>query len=118
LEGARWTNVAEGSRDIGRVTREQVAAWDPEVLVTLDRRFARTIRSDPAWRLRRNGQRRRLLLLPDQPFGWVDRPPSVNRLLGCAWLADPAGPAMTFAALSRRLYGMAPVEIVQPRWVR
>ncbi|MGZ9113633.1 MAG: ABC transporter substrate-binding protein [Brevundimonas sp.] len=118
LEGARWTNVAEGSSDIGRVTREQVAAWDPEVLVTLDRRFAQTIRSDPAWRLRRNGQRRRLLLLPDQPFGWVDRPPSVNRLLGCAWLADPAGPAMTVASLSRRLYGMAPVEIVQPRWVR
>lgn len=118
LEGARWTNVAEGSSDIGRVTREQVAAWDPEVLVTLDRRFAQTIRSDPAWRLRRNGQRRRLLLLPDQPFGWVDRPPSVNRLLGCAWLADPAGPVMTVAALSRRLYGMAPVEIVQPRWVR
>lgn len=117
LEGARWTNVAEGSRDIGRVTREQIAAWDPEVLVTLDRGFAGAIRRDPVWRWRRNGERRRLLLLPDRPFGWVDRPPSVNRLLGCAWLADPAGPAMTLAGLSRRIYGMAPVEIVQPRWI-
>lgn len=117
LEGAAWTNVAEGLRDIGRVTREQVAAWDPEVLVTLDRDFAESARRDSVWRRRRNGTRRRLLLLPDLPFGWVDRPPSVNRLLGCAWLADPEGSTMTLAALSRRLYGMAPVEIAQPRWI-
>lgn len=117
LEGAAWTNVAEGSRDIGRVTREQVAAWDPEVLVTLDRGFARAIHHDPVWRWRRNGERRRLLLLPDLPFGWVDRPPSVNRLLGCAWLADPEGSTMTLGALSRRIYGMAPVEIGHPRWI-
>lgn len=117
LEGARWTNVAEGSQDIGRVTREQIVAWDPEVLVTLDPGFAEAARSDAGWRQRRNGERRRLLLLPDRPFGWVDRPPSVNRLLGCAWLADPVGSTMTIAALSRRLYGMAPVEIAQPRWI-
>lgn len=118
LEGAGWTNVAEGSRDIGRVTREQVAAWDPEVLVTLDRGFAEAIRHDPVWRRRRNGARRRLLLLPARPFGWIDRPPSVNRLLGCAWLADPEGSAVTVGALSRRIYGMAPVEIGQPRWIQ
>lgn len=117
LEGARWTNVAEGSRDIGRVTREQVAAWDPEVLVTLDAGFADAIHGDPVWRWRRNGDRRRLLLLPDRPFGWVDRPPSVNRLLGCAWLADPEASTMSVASLSRRLYGMAPIEVAQPRWV-
>jgi iron complex transport system substrate-binding protein len=117
LEGAGWTNVAEGSRDIGRVTREQVAAWDPEVLVTLDGDFAETFRGDPVWRWRRNGERRRLLLLPDRPFGWIDRPPSVNRLLGCAWLADPQGSTVTLASLSRRLYGMAPVEVAQPRWI-
>lgn len=117
LEGAGWTNVAEGSRDIGRVTREQVAAWDPEVLVTLDREFASGARRDPAWRWRRNGQRRRLLLLPDRPFGWIDRPPSLNRLLGCAWIADPKTATLTIASLSRRLYGMAPAEIAQPRWI-
>lgn len=117
LEGAGWTNVAEGSRDIGRVTREQVAAWDPEVLVTLDRQFAGAARHDPVWRRRRNGDLRRLLLLPDLPFGWIDRPPSLNRLLGCAWIADPKTATLTIASLSRRLYGMAPAEIAQPRWI-
>ena len=118
LEGAGWTNVAEGSRDIGRVTREQVAAWDPEVLVTLDPTFAAAARPDPVWRRRRNGERRRLLLLPDHPFGWIDRPPSVNRLLACAWLANPAGAQMAVASLTRRLYGMAPVEVALPQWIR
>ncbi len=118
LEGAGWTNVAGESRDIGRVTREQVAAWDPEVLVTLSPVFAEAVRHDPVWRTRRDGQRRRLLLLPDHPFGWIDRPPSVNRLLACAWLADPEGAQITIASLTRRLYGLAPVEVALPQWIR
>lgn len=118
LEGAGWTNVAEGSRDIGRVTREQVVAWDPEVLVTLTPAFAAAARADPVWRHRRDGSRRRLLLLPDHPFGWIDRPPSVNRLLACAWLADPKGAQMAVASLTRRLYGMAPAEVALPQWIR
>jgi len=118
LEGAGWSNVAQGSRDIGRVTPEQVAAWDPEVLVTLSPAFAAAARHDPVWRTRRDGTRRRLLLLPDHPFGWIDRPPSVNRLLACAWLADPGGAQMAVAGLTRRLYGMAPVEVALPQWIR
>ena len=115
LEGAGWTNVAEGSRHIGRVTREQVAAWDPEAIVTLDPAFARAAADDPVWRQRPGGGRRRLLLLPATPFGWIDRPPSVNRLLGCAWLADPDGADLT--GLGRRLYGAAPAEDLRPRWI-
>ena len=117
LEGAGWTNVAEGGRDIGRVSREQVAAWDPEALVTLSPVFAEAARADPVWRVRRNGDRRRLLLLPDHPFGWIDRPPSLNRLLGCAWLANPTDSQMTVAGLTRRLYGLAPVEVPAPQWI-
>jgi len=118
LEGAGWTNVAGDSRDIGRITREQVAAWDPEALVTMSPEFVAAVRQDPVWRTRRNGQRRRLLLLPDHPFGWIDRPPSVNRLLACAWLANPGAAQVTVASLTRRLYGMAPVEVALPQWIR
>lgn len=117
LEGAGWTNVAVGGTDIGRVTREQVAAWDPETLVTLDAGFARAALRDEVWRRRRDGGLRRILLLPDKPFGWIDRPPSVNRLLGCAWLAMPGDGSVALALLSRRLYGMAPTEIHAPQWL-
>lgn len=108
LEGAAWRNVALGGRDIGRVSREQVIAWNPEVIVTLDRRFAEAAADDPVWRRRPDGSRRRLLLLPDQPFGWIDRLPSVNRLLGVHWAVfgdrAPAG----IAALMGDLYGRVP----------
>jgi iron complex transport system substrate-binding protein len=118
LEGARWTNVAVGGSDIDRVTREQVVAWDPEVLVTLDAGFARTAMDSEIWRRRPNGTFRRVLLLPDRPFGWIDRPPSVNRLLGCAWLASPEDGTVAQAMLSRRLYGLAPAEVRRPQWLR
>lgn len=117
LEGAGWTNVAVGSTDIGRVALEQVAAWDPEALVTLDAAFAHMARRHPVWAIRRDGSTRRILLLPGRPFGWIDRPPSVNRLLGCAWLASPDDGTVAVAMLSRRLYGMAPVEVQRPRWL-
>lgn len=117
LEGAGWTNVAVGSRDIGAVTREQVVAWDPEAIVTLSPAFAEAARRDPVWRWRRDNSPRRILLLPDTPFGWIDRPPSLNRLLGCAWLASPESASMDIAMLTRRLYGMAQVEVARPRWI-
>lgn len=117
LEGGRWTNVAVGGADLGRVTLDQIQNWDPEVIVTQNRTFARAARSSPDWRGRRGGGRRRILLIPDTPFGWLDRPPSVNRLLGCAWLATPGDPAMSLTLLSRNLYGMAPSEIERPRWL-
>lgn len=117
LEGAGWTNVAVGADDIGRVTLEQVATWDPEVLVTLDEDFARMALRRDVWRRRRDGSRRRILLLPDRPFGWIDRPPSVNRLLGCAWLAAPRDTSMAMALLSRRLYGLASDEVPRPQWL-
>ena len=117
LEGAGWTNVAGGGRDIGRVAREQVAAWDPEAIVTLSPQFARSVADDPLWRRRRNGGRRALLLLPSTPFGWIDRPPSVNRLLGCAWLAEPDAGWMELTLLSRNLYGLAPSEVPRPQWI-
>lgn len=125
LEGAGWTNVAVGGRNIGRVAREQVVAWDPEVIVTLDPGFARTAMADPVWRNRKGGQPRRLLLLPELPFGWIDRPPSVNRLLGCAWLggdwASEATGQDDVMRLSNLLYGAVPdarqAGSLVPRWL-
>jgi iron complex transport system substrate-binding protein len=30
---------------------------------------------------------RRVFLSPNNPFGWIDSPPGINRLLGVRWLA-------------------------------
>ena len=29
----------------------------------------------------------RVYLSPTAPFGWIDRPPSLNRMIGLKWLA-------------------------------
>lgn len=118
LEGAGWRNVATGRANIGRVSREQVVAWDPDVVVTLDPAFARAAAADALWRQRRAGAARRLLLVPDLPFGWMDRPPSINRLLGCAWLGGgDQNAARTADRFSALFYGAQPATAAVPRWV-
>jgi iron complex transport system substrate-binding protein len=62
----------------------------------------------------------RLALAPSLPYGWVDFPPSVNRLLGLAWLPAlfgarpaeglPAAVAELYELLFHRRPGPAQVE--------
>lgn len=84
--GAR--NVADqpGS-GLAQVSLEQVLAWDPEVIVTIDLAFSESVRRDPAWAGVRAVKAGRVHLSPKIPFGWVDFPPSVNRMVGLWWLA-------------------------------
>jgi iron complex transport system substrate-binding protein len=81
-------NVAGGTRGgLANVSIEQVLLWDPEVIITIDQDFAADVPSDPAWASVAAVRTRRVHLSPKLPFGWVDFPPSVNRLIGLWWLA-------------------------------
>jgi iron complex transport system substrate-binding protein len=80
-------NVAGGTQGgLANVSLEQVLLWNPDVIVTIDRQFAETVRSDPAWAGVKAVKDGRVHLSPKMPFGWVDFPPSVNRLIGLWWL--------------------------------
>jgi iron complex transport system substrate-binding protein len=61
--------------------------WNPDVIVTIDQEFAATVRDDPSWAPVKAVRENRVHLSPKMPFGWVDFPPSVNRLIGLWWLA-------------------------------
>lgn len=81
-------NVAgERKGGLAQVSIEQVLLWNPDVIVTIDREFAASVRSDPVWGSVKAVQAGRVHLSPKLPFGWVDFPPSVNRLAGLWWLA-------------------------------
>jgi len=85
--GAR--NVAgETKGGLATVSFEQVLKWDPEIIITIDRDFAAGVRSDPLWKDISAVRSGRVHLSPKMPFGWVDFPPSVNRLIGLWWLAQ------------------------------
>jgi len=84
--GAR--NVAaERGGGLVTVSIEQVLVWNPQVIVTIDRDFAENVRNDPRWAQVEAVRTSRVYLSPKLPFGWVDFPPSVNRLIGLWWLA-------------------------------
>lgn len=90
IERAGGVNVAEapGQRGIVTVSIEQMLTWNPEVIVTWDERFYDRVWNDPLWQGVDAVRNRRVYLSPSAPFGWIDRPPSINRLLGLRWLAS------------------------------
>ncbi len=68
-------------------TIEQVVAWNPEIIIASNKEFAAQVHSDPAWAAIAAVKSGRVYLSPKLPFGWVDYPPAVNRLIGLWWLA-------------------------------
>jgi iron complex transport system substrate-binding protein len=92
IERAGGSNVADGGdqrRGIANVSAEQLLVWNPDVVITWDRNFHARIADgkDAVWRDVKAVREGRVYLAPTAPFGWIDRPPSVNRLMGLAWLA-------------------------------
>jgi len=89
------------------VSIEQVASWNPDVIIASDRDFATRVRNDQAWASIAAVKAGRVYLAPRLPFGWVDYPPAVNRLIGLWWLAKIFYPAQfpeDIKALTRDFY--------------
>src|SRR5262245_1391540 len=103
-------NVAGGNKGgLANVSREQVLLWNPDVIITIDQDSAATVRSAPAWGSIKAVRENRVHLSPKMPFGWVDFPPSVNRLIGLRWLAKILYPDKfpeDMRALTRDFYTM------------
>lgn len=90
IERAGGRNVADpgdGRRGLVRASIEQVIVADPDTIVTWDRNFYEGVWRDPLWAGIAAVRAGRVYLSPTAPFGWIDRPPSLNRLMGLRWLA-------------------------------
>ena len=96
LERVGAVNVAAalGRGGMNTVSMEQILLWDPEVIVTIDANFNAALRQDPLWREVKAVKDGRIYLSPTLPYGWIDFPPSVNRLIGLRWLAKLLYPAI------------------------
>ena len=110
LVGAR--NVAgkeTAPRTIADVSAEQILAWQPDVILAVDRRFNATVRTDPVWREVKAVQTGNIHFAPDLPFSWLDTPPAPNRLIGLLWLGKllyPAAFPQDIRAEARRFYAI------------
>jgi len=76
------------------VSMEQVLRWNPEVIISgydhtsSPGEFYRKVWSNPAWKKVAAVRNREVFETPQYPFNWIDRPPSVNRIIGIKWLAN------------------------------
>ncbi len=71
-----------------RVSLEQVLAFAPDVIVTQEKAWAAGVRNDPRWQGIPAVKAGRIHVVPRWPHNWVDRPPSMMRVLGVQWLAS------------------------------
>jgi iron complex transport system substrate-binding protein len=88
-------NVADGAQpgELSHVTRDQVYAWNPDIVVTNNPGFWK-VRNGPDWAGLPAVAQGRVYLAPAVPFGWIDEPPSVNRLIGLLWAGHTLYPAV------------------------
>ena len=103
LEAAGLANVAA---DVGpgwqHVTPAQVAAWQPELIVTEVPGLPARLEADPAWGAVAAVAAGGVHVAPSAPFGWIEGPPGPNRLLGLYWLDALAYPGRSGIDLGER----------------
>ena len=91
LERAGAINVARDPsatrHGIVQVPIEQIVVWNPDTVITWDRNFYQSVGQDFYWQGIDAVRTGRVYLSPVAPFGWIDRPPSLNRIIGLQWLA-------------------------------
>jgi iron complex transport system substrate-binding protein len=88
IDQAGVINVAAplGHGELTRVTRDQIIAWSPAIIIAEQRSFYDALLRSAEWRGLKAVAGKRVYLAPADPFGWIDDPPGVNRLIGLYWL--------------------------------
>jgi len=102
-----WNVIApDGNGTFRTSSIEAIAALDPDILIFSDPAMRATLMHPDAWKSVRAIREGHALVAPALPFGWIEEPPSINRLLGLAFLSghEPATIAATFYAV---VYGRA-----------
>ena len=90
-----------------QLSMENIIAIDPDVIVTWDSHFFESAQQDPLWQGVSALKTQQFYLSPMAPFGWIDRPPSLNRLMGLAWMSRLLYPEQwsgTLAEDTRQFY--------------
>ena len=89
LDEAGAINVAAplGHGALTTVTPAQLLGWNPEIIIVEDRGFYNALQRGRTWREIAAVRNKRVYLEPENPFGWIDDPPGVNRLIGLYWLS-------------------------------
>ncbi len=88
-----------------QVTMEQLLVWNPDIIIMGFGATTQTLNKDSLWQSLRAVKQSRAYTIPDAPYGWFGRPPSINRLIGLYWLGNIAYPDLYPVAELQRQIG-------------
>ncbi|MFD2112598.1 ABC transporter substrate-binding protein [Thiorhodococcus fuscus] len=71
-----------------KVSLDQVATLDPDVILVDQPKAFQTIKTDAAWSGLRAVREGQVYLVPSKPFNWMGRPPSFMRAVAMEWFAN------------------------------
>lgn len=74
------------------LSMEDVMIYNPEAIMVFNKPFYDSIYTDERWKGIDAVNNKQVYFMPNQPFSWFDRPPSLMRLLGMQWLANKLYP--------------------------
>ena len=82
--------VIEGAKGSGlgsEVSFEQIALWNPDLILFAPESIYDTVGDDPAWQTISAIQSGNFYEVPAAPYNWISTPPSVNQIMGLQWLS-------------------------------
>lgn len=77
---------ASGKGTGNEISLEQIAVWDPELIIFQKGSIYGTVGDDPAWQGIAAIANDNYYEVPNNPWCWMNNPPTVNQLMGMQWL--------------------------------
>lgn len=75
-----------GKGNGNEISLEQIALWDPELIIFQKGSIYDTVGDDPAWQGIAAIADGNYYEVPNDPWCWMNNPPTVNQLMGMQWL--------------------------------
>jgi iron complex transport system substrate-binding protein len=70
------------------VDMEQIAVWDPDVIIFAPDSVYGSVAGDEAWQALKAIKNGKYYEVPNGPYNWMGFPPSVNRYMGMIWITQ------------------------------
>ena len=77
---------ASGSGLGNEISLEQIAVWNPDLIVFQEGSIYNTAADEAAWSGNAAIANKNYYEVPGQPYCWLNNPPTVNQILGMRWL--------------------------------
>lgn len=70
------------------VSMEQIIGWNPEVIVCSPEGSYQQVYEDSTWGDIQAIKDKKVYESPEEPYNWLGRPPSINRVIGLKWMGN------------------------------